>query len=546
MTTIDLSRCEDFDLGPITVRPSSREIANGTSSEIVEPKVMQVLVALASSPGRVVSRDDLIQKCWDGRIVGEDAINRVIGKLRRAADGAASGAFRIETVARVGYRLSLGNSSTPHPGTTASADLTIDLVRPAPRLPAWLLGTALALVGGTAALIYVEKPWQRHDAGSDQVVHSTAVASPMPPAVADLETRGLSAVFENTPEQTAEGVGYLRQANALAPHEAPVWGSLAMSYVLSLGWASPAERPAIETRVRDAAAHALTIDPRESRSAAALVSLEPTFGHWQAKGDAIRLAQQHARPDNGPLLYQEVQLLMAVGRFRDALNRIALLNKFSPLIPWIQATRVDALAATGKLEDADRVAKDALAIWPRDRLTWFTNFDLAAYNGEPQRALAMAADRANWPKNTQPDEILLAKRTVEAMMSHKSADADQVLVAFRSSMPRGQAYAERAMRAAAALGRPREALAIARVLYLSRLPDSPRGTTLPYIGLNEASERPTVSLFLPPAQTMWTDPGFLSLLSNIGLADYWRRTGPPDFCLANGMAKSCRSAGLAR
>jgi hypothetical protein len=317
-----------------------------------------------------------------------------------------------------------------------------------------------------------------------------------------------------------------------------------MSYVLSLGWAAPAERPAVVARVRDAAAHALAIDPRESRSAAALVSLEPTFHHWRSKADAIRSAQQHARPDTGPLLYQEVQFLMAVGRFRDAVPRIALLNKYSPLIPWIQAARVDALAATGKLEDADRVARDALAIWPRDRLTWFTSFDLAAFNGEPQRALAMAADRVNWPKNTRPDEILLAERMVRAMMSHDPAEADRVLLAFRSTLPRGQAYAERAIRAAAALGRPGEALAFARILYLGHLPANPRGTVLPRVGWDGDAERPTVSLFLPPAQATWSEPGFLPLMSSIGLTDYWHRTSPPDFCLAKAMSGPCRSAGI--
>ncbi|WP_297695100.1 hypothetical protein, partial [Phenylobacterium sp.] len=43
---------------------------------VLEPRVMQVLVALARERGEIVSRDDLIASCWAGRIVGEDAINR--------------------------------------------------------------------------------------------------------------------------------------------------------------------------------------------------------------------------------------------------------------------------------------------------------------------------------------------------------------------------------------------------------------------------------------------------------------------------------------
>ena len=44
---------------------------------------MQVLVALARRRGQVVSRDQLIETCWAGRVVGEDAINRCIAKVRR-------------------------------------------------------------------------------------------------------------------------------------------------------------------------------------------------------------------------------------------------------------------------------------------------------------------------------------------------------------------------------------------------------------------------------------------------------------------------------
>ena len=67
-------------------------------------EVAQVLVALALARPAVVSRDRLIEQCWEGRIVGDDAINRCI---RRASSSRARifapGPFTIETVPRVGY-----------------------------------------------------------------------------------------------------------------------------------------------------------------------------------------------------------------------------------------------------------------------------------------------------------------------------------------------------------------------------------------------------------------------------------------------------------
>src|SRR5258708_29584401 len=66
---------------------------------------MQVLVALYRAKGAVVSRDDLIARCWEGRIVGEDAINRAIWRLRKLAEADGDANFTIETIPRVGYRL---------------------------------------------------------------------------------------------------------------------------------------------------------------------------------------------------------------------------------------------------------------------------------------------------------------------------------------------------------------------------------------------------------------------------------------------------------
>jgi Tol biopolymer transport system component/DNA-binding winged helix-turn-helix (wHTH) protein len=104
-TAIDLARVGDFALGASRVSPSTREVLRAGERELLEPRVMQVLVALVQAGGRVVSRDELIARCWEGRIVGEDAINRAIGRLRRLSEADQGASFGIETIPRVGYRL---------------------------------------------------------------------------------------------------------------------------------------------------------------------------------------------------------------------------------------------------------------------------------------------------------------------------------------------------------------------------------------------------------------------------------------------------------
>ena len=101
---LPLARRPDFRLGRATIQPSVRTIAGPAGSATVEPRVMQVLLALADARGAVLSRDDLLRICWGGRIVGDDAINRAIAEARRIAQATDAG-FQIETIPRIGYRL---------------------------------------------------------------------------------------------------------------------------------------------------------------------------------------------------------------------------------------------------------------------------------------------------------------------------------------------------------------------------------------------------------------------------------------------------------
>lgn len=127
-----------FSLGALEVRPSTREVVTPDGREVLQPRVMQVLVALAAARGAVVSRDDLITACWDGRVVGEDAITLVMMKLRRLSER-SGGAFSVETVPRVGYRLASPTltrmpATPPPPAATRRAPEGLPSAGPRPRI----------------------------------------------------------------------------------------------------------------------------------------------------------------------------------------------------------------------------------------------------------------------------------------------------------------------------------------------------------------------------------------------------------------------------
>jgi len=123
---IDLAREADLRLGSALVRPSLSEVVAASQTIRLQPRVMQVLVALARADGEVVSRDELLASCWGGLAIGDDAINRCIGRLRRLSEEEASGAFTIGTLPRIGYRLSqVADRASPPPAQGAVRKLSI-------------------------------------------------------------------------------------------------------------------------------------------------------------------------------------------------------------------------------------------------------------------------------------------------------------------------------------------------------------------------------------------------------------------------------------
>src|SRR3954469_1795755 len=121
---INLAETSDFDLGGLRVSPARRQVSMNGECRELEPKVAQVLIALASASPAVVSRDKLVEQCWDGRIVGDDALNRCILALRHLAKQFSPEPFAIETVPRVGYSLAAGHGTKRSLGGAVTSSAT--------------------------------------------------------------------------------------------------------------------------------------------------------------------------------------------------------------------------------------------------------------------------------------------------------------------------------------------------------------------------------------------------------------------------------------
>ncbi|HVF36667.1 MAG TPA: winged helix-turn-helix domain-containing protein [Sphingomicrobium sp.] len=136
---IDLEAEPPLRLGGAVIDPISRNAEYQGGSERLQPQTLKVLVALARRRNQVVTRSELIDCCWDSRIVGDDVINRAILMLRHFAERA--GGFSIETVPKSGYRLV----------ETARGGMV--------RAPYWLaVAGAILIVAGAALALWWPSP----------------------------------------------------------------------------------------------------------------------------------------------------------------------------------------------------------------------------------------------------------------------------------------------------------------------------------------------------------------------------------------------------
>lgn len=83
----------------------------------IEPQVLSLLFLLASNPDRLLSKDELIEKIWDGRFISEAAVAARIKAARRAIDDDGQQQRLIRTVHGRGFRF-VGDVRFQRPSTS--------------------------------------------------------------------------------------------------------------------------------------------------------------------------------------------------------------------------------------------------------------------------------------------------------------------------------------------------------------------------------------------------------------------------------------------
>ncbi len=91
-------------LNDVEIDLDAGELRRAGAPVAVEPQVFALIAYLAARPGALVSRDELIDAIWDGRIVSDSAIASRINAARSALDDDGKAQRIIKTVPRRGFR----------------------------------------------------------------------------------------------------------------------------------------------------------------------------------------------------------------------------------------------------------------------------------------------------------------------------------------------------------------------------------------------------------------------------------------------------------
>jgi DNA-binding winged helix-turn-helix (wHTH) protein/Flp pilus assembly protein TadD len=94
-----------FALGDWLVEPSLHRISKGNARKKLEPKVMELLVLLASRPGEVFTKEEISERLWPGVFVSESSLFRHVSELRRVLGDDRRRPSYVATIPKRGYRL---------------------------------------------------------------------------------------------------------------------------------------------------------------------------------------------------------------------------------------------------------------------------------------------------------------------------------------------------------------------------------------------------------------------------------------------------------
>ncbi|WP_156413595.1 winged helix-turn-helix domain-containing protein [Lacimicrobium alkaliphilum] len=304
---------QDFQLGQWRVSPAHNSLQQDQQQRSIEHTPMQVLLYLVQHHDRPVSKDELLETIWAGKVVSEDALTVAISQLRKALGDSARQPDYIKTLPGKGYQL-IAPVTLPPPLTTED-----NPTRKKYPMPVWFLAVfAIALAGilGWYATL---------NTSTSSVVY--------PPQAADAYQQGRYLLSQNGADKARQAETLFNRARELAPDMGEAhWG---------MAEARLRQPDAAQDQVENWLQQAIRLAPEFAPAHLTLAQYYFTRS-WQFEA-AGRTFQQALKldPKHSQSHFLYAQFLLARGQFDSALQhtreymRLAPQNYAAPVVAWI-------------------------------------------------------------------------------------------------------------------------------------------------------------------------------------------------------------------
>jgi len=102
---------QGFYLGELLIEPLKGQVTGRAGSRHLPPKAVEVLLLLAESPCKLVTRETLLNRVWGRGHGSQEALGHAISEIRNALGEHSDAPHFIQTLPRRGYRLAVSPTS---------------------------------------------------------------------------------------------------------------------------------------------------------------------------------------------------------------------------------------------------------------------------------------------------------------------------------------------------------------------------------------------------------------------------------------------------
>ena len=138
-----------YRIGEVSIDTDNVEIVGPDGVRDIEPQVFAVITYLLEQPGRLVTKEELLDNVWGDRFVSESALTTRIKQARRALGDDGRTQWAIKTVHGRGYRF-VADREDVDPGATTNEAHRAVVLGPVP-LPDGLQADTRQMFVGRAA-----------------------------------------------------------------------------------------------------------------------------------------------------------------------------------------------------------------------------------------------------------------------------------------------------------------------------------------------------------------------------------------------------------